>query len=76
FLNFPKVAGFKAGALTAAMPHVAEDAEVLALIDADYVVDPNWLKDLVPAFTAPKVGMIQAPQDHRDGERSLLARCM
>ncbi|MCF3629626.1 glycosyltransferase family 2 protein [Thalassospiraceae bacterium LMO-SO8] len=76
FLNFPKIDGFKAGALTAAMAHVAEDAAVLALIDADYVVDPNWLKDLVPAFADPKVAMVQAPQDHRDGERSLLARCM
>ena len=76
FLNFPKIDGFKAGALTAAMAHVAEDAEVLALIDADYVVDPNWLKDLVPAFADPKVAMVQAPQDHRDGERSILARCM
>lgn len=76
FLNFPKIDGFKAGALTAAMAHVAEDAEVLALIDADYVVDPKWLRDLVPAFTDPKVAMVQAPQDHRDGERSLLARCM
>jgi cellulose synthase/poly-beta-1,6-N-acetylglucosamine synthase-like glycosyltransferase/exo-beta-1,3-glucanase (GH17 family) len=76
FLNFPKIEGFKAGALTAAMAHVAKDAEILALIDADYVVDPNWLKDLVPAFADPKVAMMQAPQDHRDGERSLLARCM
>ncbi|MAN80782.1 MAG: glycosyl transferase, partial [Magnetovibrio sp.] len=76
FLNFPKVAGFKAGALTAAMPHVAPDAEILAVLDADYVVAPKWLRDLVPAFADPKVAMVQAPQDHRDGERSLLARCM
>lgn len=76
FLNFPKVAGFKAGALTAAMPHVAPDAEILAVLDADYVVAPNWLRDLAPAFADPKVAMVQAPQDHRDGERSLLARCM
>jgi len=76
FLNFPKVAGFKAGALTAAMPHVAPDAEILAVLDADYVVDPKWLRDLVPAFADPKVAMVQAPQDHRDGERALLARCM
>ncbi|MEP4914634.1 MAG: glycosyltransferase family 2 protein [Alphaproteobacteria bacterium] len=76
FLNFPKIAGFKAGALTAAMPHVAPDAEILAVLDADYVVDPKWLRDLAPAFADPKVAMVQAPQDHRDGERSLLARCM
>ena len=76
FLNFPKVEGFKAGALTAAMPHVAADADILAVLDADYVVDPKWLRDLAPAFADPKVAMVQAPQDHRDGERALLARCM
>lgn len=76
FLNFPKIEGFKAGALTAAMPHVAPDAEILALIDADYVVAPNWLTDLIPAFADPKVAMVQAPQDHRNGEGSVLARCM
>ena len=32
---------------------------------------PDWLKDLVPAFADPKVGLVQAPQDHRDGERSV-----
>ena len=37
---------------------------------------PDWLKDLVPAFADPKVGMIQAPQDHRDGERSLMHHAM
>ncbi|PIQ51633.1 MAG: glycosyl transferase [Comamonadaceae bacterium CG12_big_fil_rev_8_21_14_0_65_59_15] len=76
FLNFPKIKGFKAGALTAAMAHVAGEAEILAVLDADYVVDPVWLTDLVPAFSDPKVAMVQAPQDHRDGERSLLGRCM
>ncbi len=76
FLNFPKVEGFKAGALSKAMSHVAKDAEILAVLDADYVVDPAWLRDLVPAFDAPKIAMVQAPQDHRDGERSILNRCM
>ena len=37
---------------------------------------PNWLKDLVPVFADPKVGMIQAPQDHRDGERSAMHHAM
>jgi hypothetical protein len=46
------------------------------VIDADYVVHPDWLKDLVPAFADPKVGAIQAPQDHRDGERTLMHHAM
>ena len=76
FLNFPKVAGFKAGAMNAAMPFMAEDAEIIALLDADYVVAPDWLKDLVPAFVDPKIALVQAPQDPRDGDRSALASVM
>ena len=34
--------------------------------------DPDWLKDLVPAFADPRVGLVQAPQEHRDGDRSLM----
>jgi hypothetical protein len=39
-------------------------------------VSPDWLKDLVPAFADPKVGMVQAPQDHRDGDRSVMHHAM
>ncbi|MGM4922570.1 glycosyltransferase [Tardiphaga sp. 804_B3_N1_9] len=72
FINAEKVEGFKAGALRIAMDRTAADAEVIGIIDADYVVEPNWLKDLVPAFNDPRVGLVQAPQDHRDGDRSLM----
>jgi exo-beta-1,3-glucanase (GH17 family)/cellulose synthase/poly-beta-1,6-N-acetylglucosamine synthase-like glycosyltransferase len=72
FINAEKVQGFKAGALRIAMERTAADAEVIGIIDADYVVEPNWLKDLVPAFDDPRVGLVQAPQDHRDGDRSLM----
>ena len=65
-----KVDGFKAGALRLALAHTAPDAEIIGIIDADYVVQPDWLKDLVPVFADPKVGLVQAPQDHRDGDRS------
>jgi exo-beta-1,3-glucanase (GH17 family)/cellulose synthase/poly-beta-1,6-N-acetylglucosamine synthase-like glycosyltransferase len=72
FINAEKVQGFKAGALRIAMERTAADAEIIGIIDADYVVEPNWLKDLVPAFNDPHVGLVQAPQDHRDGDRSLM----
>jgi cellulose synthase/poly-beta-1,6-N-acetylglucosamine synthase-like glycosyltransferase/exo-beta-1,3-glucanase (GH17 family) len=66
FVNAQKLAGYKAGALRLALAHTAADAEIIGIIDADYAVHPDWLKDLVPAFADPKVGLIQAPQDHRD----------
>jgi cellulose synthase/poly-beta-1,6-N-acetylglucosamine synthase-like glycosyltransferase len=76
FVFLPKVDGFKAGALNKALEFMAPDAEVIALIDADYVVSPNWLKALVPAFANPKVGLVQAPQDHRDGSESAFKTVM
>jgi cellulose synthase/poly-beta-1,6-N-acetylglucosamine synthase-like glycosyltransferase/exo-beta-1,3-glucanase (GH17 family) len=72
FINAEKVKGFKAGALRIAMERTAVDAEIIGIIDADYCVDPDWLKDLVPLFADPRVGLVQAPQDHRDENRSLM----
>jgi len=76
FINAENLAGFKAGALRLALQHSASDAEIIGVIDADYVVQPDWLKDLVPVFADPHVGLIQAPQDHRDGARSLMHGAM
>jgi len=76
FINAEKVEGFKAGALRIAMARTAADAEIIGIIDADYAVTPDWLKDLVPAFADPRVGLVQAPQDHRDGDRSLMHYAM
>jgi exo-beta-1,3-glucanase (GH17 family)/cellulose synthase/poly-beta-1,6-N-acetylglucosamine synthase-like glycosyltransferase len=76
FINEDNVSGYKAGALRLALAHTAADAEIIGIIDADYVVRPDWLKDLVPAFADPKVGMVQAPQDHRDGDRSVMHHVM
>jgi exo-beta-1,3-glucanase (GH17 family)/cellulose synthase/poly-beta-1,6-N-acetylglucosamine synthase-like glycosyltransferase len=71
FLRADKLQGFKAGALRLGLEHTAPAAEIIAVLDADYVVNPDWLKDLVPAFDDPAVGLVQAPQDHRDASRSV-----
>jgi exo-beta-1,3-glucanase (GH17 family)/cellulose synthase/poly-beta-1,6-N-acetylglucosamine synthase-like glycosyltransferase len=76
FINEDNVSGYKAGALRLALAHTAADAEIIGVIDADYVVRPDWLKDLVPVFADPKVGMVQAPQDHRDGDRTVMHHAM
>jgi cellulose synthase/poly-beta-1,6-N-acetylglucosamine synthase-like glycosyltransferase/exo-beta-1,3-glucanase (GH17 family) len=69
--------GFKAGALNIALEEYTHPhAEIIAVIDADYTVSPRWLKDLVPLFDDSKVAIVQAPQDHRDGEASTLAKAM
>jgi cellulose synthase/poly-beta-1,6-N-acetylglucosamine synthase-like glycosyltransferase/exo-beta-1,3-glucanase (GH17 family) len=76
FVNAEQLQGFKAGALRLALAHTAPDAEVIGILDADYVVQPDWLKDLAPLFADPKVGLVQAPQDHRDGDRSVMHYAM
>jgi exo-beta-1,3-glucanase (GH17 family) len=76
FVNVLGLKGFKAGALNLALEHTASEAAVVAVIDADYVVHLDWLKNLVPAFEDPAVGLVQAPQDHRDGEASRLKSVM
>jgi exo-beta-1,3-glucanase (GH17 family)/glycosyltransferase involved in cell wall biosynthesis len=76
FVFLPKVSGFKAGAMNMALEYMDKDAAVIAAVDADYQVHPNWLKDLVPWFNDPKVAIIQAPQDHRDGDENLLKTIM
>jgi exo-beta-1,3-glucanase (GH17 family)/cellulose synthase/poly-beta-1,6-N-acetylglucosamine synthase-like glycosyltransferase len=76
FVHADDIKGFKAGALRLAQTHTAADAEIIGVIDADYVVHLNWLRDLVPHFADPRVGLVQAPQDHRDGERSVMHHAM
>jgi exo-beta-1,3-glucanase (GH17 family)/cellulose synthase/poly-beta-1,6-N-acetylglucosamine synthase-like glycosyltransferase len=76
FVHVEKLEGYKAGALRVALAHTAPDAEIIGTIDADYVLDPDWLKDLAPLFADPRVGFVQSPQDHRDGARSLMHAAM
>jgi exo-beta-1,3-glucanase (GH17 family)/cellulose synthase/poly-beta-1,6-N-acetylglucosamine synthase-like glycosyltransferase len=76
FFHVNPLAGFKAGALNYALAQTAEDAEVVAVIDSDYKVEPNWLTDLLPAFDNPRMAIVQAPQDYRDDlENAFKAMC-
>lgn len=61
--------GFKAGALNFALKETDPRAEVIGVVDADYVVEPDWITSLVPHFVeAPDVAVVQAPQAHRNWE--------
>jgi len=53
FVRADRLQGFKAGALRLALEHTAPEAEIIGVLDADYVVHPHWLKDLVGAFADP-----------------------
>jgi len=66
FFHLKPWPGFKAGALNFALAETAAEAEIVAVVDADYAVDPNWLSDLVRHFEQPQVAIVQSPQAHRD----------
>jgi len=76
FVRIDNLAGYKAGALRVALANTAPDAEIIGAVDSDYVVEADWLKDMVPLFAAARVGFAQSPQDHRDGDRSPMHRAM
>ena len=67
FFHLDHCPGFKAGALNYLLAQTDPAAEIVAVIDSDYIVDPTWLDSLVPYFARPEVGLVQAPQDYRDG---------
>jgi exo-beta-1,3-glucanase (GH17 family)/cellulose synthase/poly-beta-1,6-N-acetylglucosamine synthase-like glycosyltransferase len=76
FFHVAPLDGFKAGALNFALQRTAPDATVVGVIDADYIVRPQWLRDLVPGFANERTGVVQAPQDYRDaGENAFKAMC-
>jgi cellulose synthase/poly-beta-1,6-N-acetylglucosamine synthase-like glycosyltransferase len=76
FFTLGKYAGYKAGALNFALKETAPDAEIIGVIDSDYIVDPDWLRAMAPAFADERVGFTQSPQDYRDNDGSLFKRLM
>jgi cellulose synthase/poly-beta-1,6-N-acetylglucosamine synthase-like glycosyltransferase len=66
FFHIENWPGYKSGALNFALAQTAPDAELIGIVDADYCVEPIFLKEMVPAFTDPNIAFIQAPQDYRD----------
>ncbi len=67
FVHVEGLRGFKAGALNLALrQHTDPSAAVIGVVDADYLVDPDWLRRTVGYFADPAVGFVQTPQDYRD----------
>jgi cellulose synthase/poly-beta-1,6-N-acetylglucosamine synthase-like glycosyltransferase len=70
FLHLEDWPGYKSGALNFALTQTAPDAEIIAVVDADYELEPNFLRETVAAFADPQVAFVQTPQDYRGYEDS------
>ncbi|HYH14490.1 MAG TPA: glycosyltransferase, partial [Flavisolibacter sp.] len=71
-LRRPDRKGFKAGALQYGLSLCK--GELIAIFDADFVPDPDFLKSLVPHFTDSQVGLVQARWGHLNREENHLTR--
>jgi exo-beta-1,3-glucanase (GH17 family)/cellulose synthase/poly-beta-1,6-N-acetylglucosamine synthase-like glycosyltransferase len=76
FFHLPSWPGYKAGALNVALAQSDPRAEWVAVVDADYLVKPGWLRALAGYFSDPTVAVVQSPQAHRDWAGSHLRRMM
>ena len=74
FHHLPAWPGFKAGALNHALAHTSAQADWVGVVDADYVVDAQWLRRLAGHFVQAQVAVVQSPQAHRQWEGQRLSR--
>lgn len=66
FFHEERLSGFKAGALNYAIERVSRESEYIAVIDADYVVEPYFLDAAASYFTNEKTALVQFPQQYRN----------
>jgi cellulose synthase/poly-beta-1,6-N-acetylglucosamine synthase-like glycosyltransferase len=70
FIHLPTWPGFKAGALNEATRRLDPSVEIVGIVDADYVVQPEFLKECVPHLADARVAFVQTPQHYREWQDS------
>jgi cellulose synthase/poly-beta-1,6-N-acetylglucosamine synthase-like glycosyltransferase len=64
--------GFKAGALKEGLK--TAKGEYIAIFDADFLPQPDWLKKTIPYFKDEQIGVVQTRWGHLNRDYSLLTR--
>jgi cellulose synthase/poly-beta-1,6-N-acetylglucosamine synthase-like glycosyltransferase len=64
--------GFKAGALKEGLK--TAKGELVGIFDADFIPQPDFLRETVPYFADPGIGMIQTRWGHINADYSMLTR--
>lgn len=64
--------GYKAGALAYGMEFCK--GEFIAIFDADFLPNPDFLRKTIPFFNSDKVGVVQTKWEHLNEDYSLLTR--
>ncbi|MBX3127423.1 MAG: glycosyltransferase family 2 protein [Polyangiaceae bacterium] len=72
YVRRPDRVGYKAGALDYGLSRAK--GTLIAIFDADFVPQPDFLRSVVGHFAEEKVGMVQTRWGHINREHSLLTR--
>jgi len=64
--------GYKAGALADAMDDVK--GEFIAIFDADFIPQPDFLQRTIPYFSNPKIGLVQGRWTYLNSSKNTLTR--
>ncbi|GAB3911429.1 glycosyltransferase [Larkinella knui] len=68
----PERKGFKAGALAYGLERAK--GEFMAIFDADFMPEPDFLLKVIPHFENPKVGIVQTRWTHLNEDYSILTQ--
>jgi hypothetical protein len=75
FAHLENVPGYKSGALNYALNNLTDPrAELIAVVDSDYQIQPDFLTECARLFVDPRLGFVQAPQDYRGWRQSAYYR--
>lgn len=66
FIHVERLEGAKSGALNLCLELADPRADVVCVVDADYVVTPNFLERAAAYLDDPKVSFVQFPQAYRN----------
>jgi len=70
FFHVEPLAGAKSGALNFALRQTAADAELVMVVDADYIVQPDFISRFISLFDDPNTGFVQTSQDYREWQNN------
>jgi glycosyltransferase involved in cell wall biosynthesis len=75
FVHLEDWPGYKSGALNYALNNLTDPrAELIAVVDSDYQIQPDFLAECARLFADPGLGFVQAPQDYRGWRQSAYYR--
>lgn len=66
FFHVDNLIGFKAGALNYALKRLNPESTYVAVIDADYEVEPDFVTTALSYFTGDDIALVQFPQQYRN----------